>query len=812
MPSVTITHQDGSTDTIPATVGWQRKRELGNMRRVDIDVQRSLAEPIPFERKQDKVDLGGIDTLRLVDIQTGGSTWTLVCYSFEWDANRAGYTSGGDAREGTDANLVSGLVGEVGSWSAGSINSYTGPLAFVFNHAARHEALRRIEKNVPGEIQFRDEGTVDYVQRLGSDRTGSVELSGAAGTIENRIEITKRGRELDGTHIRVLGAHEGEAQIYANLVPEDDPESYSNRVDYQTGRWSPGDARDWDRWTNKDVTDQATIEAEAESLGAEITEELVEVETTVSGVDLNVGDSVRVVKPSSDLDRSMRVHRITTKAGGRNDTESGASVVDDVLLSTRTVMRSDEGEDLRDIQRFNSGYQGETVVVNSYGGHQTVTESNDYQFGMYYPGEVEYEHRVKLHLQAGRYAAPLAGVIQQEDGEYLESLQADGTDTVTASNSFQQLSHSGLTWPRDVGRGGMALWTTTIRLTNQTGPLTADFRVRDTVNGGVYPAVNANDTYRRVTLADDYTTVAFVLPASFLSISSEFELECRIVDGSPSYDLDYQTSVVSSTPHTHDPEPGFIDDFSNITSTQGGVFSPADCHVFVEGSQVTTSELFPSNLVAYEDGVGDSDWSNTVALSASNVSFTRGSSQLEAATTTTAGDGRAEGIWYWSVFPTHSYSPLSRVDHIRGSGGGNTTLNPDSSNSTSGVALTVSSDVSETLAETPSQRVIGVQTSTLFGNEEAFGDLEGPPFPDFSDDLYLKYHVFGEDGDNCALTIRYVDVLFNYGYNEPHEETVDLRGELTPGEFNKLRVSSSRLGGLVGNLDADVYRQILGNG
>jgi hypothetical protein len=267
MPSVIVRPGEPDEYTIPFTYGWERRQIVGRMRRLKIEVDRTEAEQADLNAKTDAIELSGVDTVRLTDVDTGGSTWTLTGYSREWDANKAGFTAGGNLREGDDNTLINGLIGEVSGWTAGSIADLTGPMSFVFNHAHRHEALRRIEANVPGEIQFRDFGTVDYVARLGSDRTGAVTLSSDAGTIEQEIRITERGRELDGTHIRVLGAHEGEAQYFANLVPQDDPQTYENEVRYSTPRWSSSEDTDWDRWANKDVADQPTIEEEAASLG-----------------------------------------------------------------------------------------------------------------------------------------------------------------------------------------------------------------------------------------------------------------------------------------------------------------------------------------------------------------------------------------------------------------------------------------------------------------------------------------------------------------------------------------------------------------
>jgi hypothetical protein len=393
-PTVKVRPGANDEETIPATTKWTRTREVGKMRRARITVPRADANAVTLNEKEDDIELVGVDTLRLVDIETGGSTVTLVCFSYEWLANAVAPTDGGTVREGSDADLVNGWINDVPQWTAGAVTQQAIGLSFVFNHAAPHEGLRRVEKNVPGELQFRDTGTVDYVGRLGADKTGSVTLSSANQNIEDEISITKRGRELDGTHIRLLGAHEGEAQFFANLVPSDDSATYENRVNYSTSRWSDGDTRDWDRFVNKDVTDQPTIEAEAAELGTEITERLVEAKATTT-LALNVGDTVQVTKSDADLDRAMRVHRI-------KEVSEGGTTTRDLLLSTRTIVRSDDSEDLRDIQRFNSGFQGSSVVVQGGGSRQPVDATNNAEIPFFYP-DLEFENKAELFVRGLNY-------------------------------------------------------------------------------------------------------------------------------------------------------------------------------------------------------------------------------------------------------------------------------------------------------------------------------------------------------------------------------------------------------------------------
>ena len=394
MPELTIRPGAANEETIPKTIKWERTREVGKMRRAVVTVERSDANAVTLNEKEDDIQLGNIDTLRLVDIESGGATQRLILYSYEWLANTVEPTDGGDTRTGSDADLVTDWITDVSQWTAGTVTEQATGLRFVFNHAAPHEGLRRIEKNVPGELKFRNTGTVDYIDRLGADKSHNVILSSGNQNIEDEITITKRGRELDGTHIRVLGAHEGESQFFANLVPSDDSATYENRVNYSTSRWSDGDTRDWDRFVNKDVTDQATIEEEAAELGTEITNRLVEAKVTTT-LDLDIGDTVQVTKPDGDLDRAMRVHRI-------KEVSEGGTTTRELLLSTRTIVRSDDSQDLRDIQRFNSGFQGSSVVVQGGGSRQPVDATNNAEIPFFYP-ELEFENEAQLFVRGLNY-------------------------------------------------------------------------------------------------------------------------------------------------------------------------------------------------------------------------------------------------------------------------------------------------------------------------------------------------------------------------------------------------------------------------
>jgi hypothetical protein len=512
-PTVTVVHPDGSTETIPETTRYTRTREIGKMRRARITVERGLASAVSLTRKRDRIQLGSIDDLVLVDLEKSASTVTLVCYSYEWLANRVAFMAGGEERQGDDQSLITGLISDVPEWTAGSINSFTGPMTWIFNHAHRHDALRRIERNTPGEIRFRDQGSVDYVDTLGTDKSGSVELSGDAGTIEEEIQIVERGREMDGTHIRVLGAHEGEAQISANLVPQSDPQSYENEVRYSTPRWSSGDDTDWNRWEDKDITDQGALEEEAAALADELTDDYVEAKATVSGVDLSLGDRVQVVKPSQDLDRTMRVHRIQT-------VQEGATRTDTVRLSTRTTLRQDDSDLHRDVRKFNAGFQGSSVVVNAGPFGKAVDSGDPFTFKFRYPN-LAFENTAEVQVTGLPYRIDSVGAA--DGGGVTTTTESGGAELVTSESGGSVLKSSG---------NGGAYFNTESSNANTAHTQESDFQTDVGLVG---------DTGGSWTIAD---TFSFADPAEFILCgfvcgSQEAIIETRVTADVSGFDIEY---------------------------------------------------------------------------------------------------------------------------------------------------------------------------------------------------------------------------------------------------------------------------------
>lgn len=408
MPQLDINHSDGTTETIDKTHGYLHKRELGQMEKLTVRINRNDGQVVTLTKKVDEIDLAGVTTTRLFDINKRGSAWELVCYSFERDANRHEPTDGGVKRTQTDAAHMERFINSVSEWSVGTTTALTGDITFIFNHALAHEGMRRVEQNVPGELRWNPDKTVDYVARLGADKSASITLSPSQGNLEGDLNVKERGRSMDATHVRLIGAHEGEAQIFANLVPNGDSGNYENEVTYNQPRSSSSEDTDWHRTSNKDVASQDTIEAEAEALADELVDEHLEITARVVGEDIALGDTVHVTKPEADIDRDLRIKRLVTRAGSYTDTDSGAAVIDHVLLSSRNLARQTEQDRMRDVSRYNVAYEGSAVWGTLSSGRQPVNASLNYELPFFYP-DIEFEHKAELLVRGLPYRAYSSG-------------------------------------------------------------------------------------------------------------------------------------------------------------------------------------------------------------------------------------------------------------------------------------------------------------------------------------------------------------------------------------------------------------------
>ena len=1019
MPQVTITHDDESTETIERTSDWSYQRELGKMWKLEIVVARPDTEGIDFVPRSDEIELDGVATGRLVEVDRSGSTWTLIAYSFEWDAKREEPTAGGDKREGTDAELVSELIESVETWELGEVQELTGPMTFIFNHAFAHEAGRRIEKNTPGEWWFRDDKSVDYLESPGpaeaegtvtgetvdvSSRnsvtfalkggsggdwvdelgqvnaeggrarsiTGEIDVSGineltlykaerggnpnssasvpggegwadggasgafggigvgttagasggaaaaiiadteviavcpggggasnssAAGgggaeggiggagsgdgedgqdgeiveslgtggngadagendgqdagsayvdgdvitlesseletgegfaqlinpveispessNIDGDIVVEDRGRILDGTHFRIIGAHEGEAQISATLVPADDPATYENRVDYETDRWEPGDARSWDRWENKDVTSESTVLEEAESLAREIKDPLIEVSARIVDEEIELGEWVNVSKPSAGIDREMRVHRIETKSVEGTP----AGTVDECLLSTRTIARDDEQRRLEDIQRFNVAFQGSSVSVQGGGSRQPVDDGFPAQIPFDYP-DIEFENSAELQVRAlpyRHYSSP------NEHSHEVDIAATSSSDVAFSDNAvpFDDIEFI----------GSNSTYTTTFNLPGlpRDGRVAYIYVLTQYMENFDTNAPDWNSLGQiELEISDGATTIFDGGPVSLIPRTNwmvqavhtgqsldgnTITLEWNTTSSADAGEWRFSYGAMLLSDHQHDVEDA--ETTSEVAGVTPGIEEtndfPENVHVLINSEQVTERPLFATEVPLYDGGSFEDEWTFGV-LEGENAVGSKEPDWLQLETTTEASDGVSEGVFWHNE--NIDYSNVETVvnsseDNVLIYGGGQPSMAAITVAEEPGTPLSAFGDETDVADLLENPRVLLAEDFYPTPPEESNWLLSVSRAGDFNGEGYLQYHVRGADGENAYAQIPGV-TLFLDSQNATEAE-VDISGQLNVGEWNNIELTSTELGHIQAAVSVDGYKQIGSN-
>lgn len=419
---MTVLDIDGG-DTIP-TIQAERDNAYDKKHTARVEVARSLLDFSQVETSVTEVWLkddsgtarsnaffGGV--IRDVDRQ-GGSTEILLD-SFERRAIDAvptapnlvyGPASDDESSGVADSTIVSDAISNVPELSQGTVNTFANPISISFNSATRAKQIREVANITGAAVRYNPDKTVDYIDSLGSDRTG-ITLSPANQNIKGEFSADRRsGPEAAVTHLRVLGAGEGESQLLKNIVPADDSQSYESQVTYSNPSWSNGDPAKWFVQSNKDIDRSNALEEYGLSLIDDITgNKYIDVSTTIDGVsNVRLGDTFTVTYPEENLSgKVLQVVENTAKY-------TGTGVEYDVTLSSRRVSRKDKTtENRKDIERFNQSAQGVAVPINASGGRQPVDPQNNYQMSLYYPDEVIEELRLNVRVVGLPYRAYARG-------------------------------------------------------------------------------------------------------------------------------------------------------------------------------------------------------------------------------------------------------------------------------------------------------------------------------------------------------------------------------------------------------------------
>jgi hypothetical protein len=547
MPDTALRIEDGSgtvRDELDAeSIAWTRafdeqaSGEAVVLRKYWTDVEDAI------DARNDEFYLvgDGVDEFagRFDDVETDGSRVTVRLTSPEQDAMDAEPTANNLTYQNeADSTIVTDdVVGGVSALSAGTINTVDASVSYSASFASRSKILYDLRPMTGAEFRYNADWTLDYVASLGSDKSGSVTLSPSNQNIVGDSFRKLQDVREDTTHVKGLGGQDGPTQVTASATVSH----------YSGGRPV------WRRYTNKEIIDQSRLQAIVDNLASEIEDEprYLEVECTVEGEDLELGDTVHVEYPEENIDTDLRVVMLTTEL-----TRRGYLLL--CTLSNRALSRSDRSAKRNDdLERFNHGYGGFVDRDNARAVERQPVGDGLKATGEYlYPDDVVGEERAEIVVKGLPYRAYSSGAANNPDFQ----------NTVISSQA-------GGKYDLDI-----ANYTTIDSITPSND--TSIMFVKATVKNDESDLVNLNARYYDATDNITLPSGAYVLTpidtgatqtiwfADARNVNGHdlrLQLEARVGsqdddgDGFSEVSADVQWQGVGL--HNHDPDPGVVESF-----------------------------------------------------------------------------------------------------------------------------------------------------------------------------------------------------------------------------------------------------------
>lgn len=469
-----------------------------------------------------------------------------------------------------DSDIVTDAINGVGTLTGGTVQTGDSAVSFTFAHASRAKQIRDAAEPAGQDIRYKPDRTVDFLDRLGSDKPG-ITISSTNQNYVDSLTVEDNSRD-PVTHVRGLGAQHGADQVSAEAV---------------ISSYSAGDRQVWRKYTNKEIVNTDRLQSIVDRLAAEFDAERrrIVAETTLVDVDVNLGDRVTVDLPEHDIDRLLRCTRRAERIGS----DPGI----DVTLTNRDPSRGGDRKRRDDLERFNAGDQGVLDRDTDSYGWQPVSSSVNATRPYPYPSDVVAENVAEVVVNSIPYRSfvgasghthPLTANTVAESGTSLNgsggtadvwqdtatldgvSISTDGTEFVTSFTSFvDERSTSG-----DV---------------NTIGDI--QYRLRNDSTGDVYPAssyVRHDPVYDGADTGRS-TPVHFMIRAPGNPNGSTYTLEFKPDASFSSTDLLVAQHlawyvIAETTQSTAALEPG-INDYPSETAS--------NCDLIVNGNTVATN-------------------------------------------------------------------------------------------------------------------------------------------------------------------------------------------------------------------------------
>jgi len=254
---------------------------------------------------------------RLDDWQYEGTLVSVQIDSFERDPRESEPPASFSRTGVSDATIASDLIGLMpAAISEGVVEKTTASIDYEATHTPPAVMLRELTQSTAADIRYHPDGTVDYVERRGTDQTET--LTPASGAIIDEPRIRRTMRE-DTTDVRAVSDSDPTLFEEAEAVATTSDE----RVVYQVDRIQS--------------TSSSRLQARATRLANEIADapEYLEVETALNPAAMTstptVGDRYSLDLPAYGISTEVRVieaDRVIDEGGDR---------LDRVLLSNRKL-------------------------------------------------------------------------------------------------------------------------------------------------------------------------------------------------------------------------------------------------------------------------------------------------------------------------------------------------------------------------------------------------------------------------------------------------------------------------------------------
>lgn len=339
------------------------------------------------------IDESGVTTPifggRLHDTESRDTLRSVILHGPKRDALDAKPSGGNEVypAQSDDSIVNNELLPRMSTVSAGTVNQQTASIAFSESQAAPGKSLTKLAEATGAEVRYQPTGSpweLDYIGSLGSDRTGET-LSPDNGTLLAEPRVRNKVRE-NVTHIRVLGAQSGTAQIEAEAVAS----SFDSSTDRPVYRQK----------VDKDIQQQSRADDLATRLVNEYDgdPEYLEVEAEIaSSVSPSLGDEFTVKIPSKNINTTLRImslRRILDRAGERFR----------ALLSNRKLTRDVRGEQqTRSVDEFRAGNAGQYFFNSERVSFDPIASGEPREFAIRYPTDVVGNFSATLIVKSRAY-------------------------------------------------------------------------------------------------------------------------------------------------------------------------------------------------------------------------------------------------------------------------------------------------------------------------------------------------------------------------------------------------------------------------